>query len=52
MKSLLFSIINYDVLIDGQKQTVSNAIEMVVESYVKSLKESKNLLKLGLSSIL
>lgn len=45
VKSLLFSIINYDVLIDGQKQTVSNAIEMVVESYVKSLKESKNLLK-------
>ena len=45
VKSLLFSIINYDVLIDGQKHTVSNAIEMVVESYVKSLKESKNLLK-------
>lgn len=45
VKALLFGIINYDVLIDGQKQTVSNAIEMVVESYVKSLKESKNLLK-------
>ncbi len=45
VKALLFGIINYNVLIDGQKQTVSNAIEMVVESYVKSLKESKNLLK-------
>ena len=45
VKALLFGIINYDVLIDGQKQTLSNAIEMVVESYVKSLKESKNNLK-------
>ena len=45
VKALLFGIINYNVLIDGQKQTVSNGIEMVVESYVKSLKESKNLLK-------
>ena len=45
VKASLLSIINIDMLIDGQKQTLSNAIEILVESYVKSLKENKNLIK-------
>lgn len=44
-KAKIFSIINIDVKIDNQKQTVANAIDMFVESFVKSLKENKNLLK-------
>lgn len=44
-KALLFGIVNYDVLIDGQKQPLSHAIEMYVQSFQKSLKEGKNLLK-------
>lgn len=45
VKASLLGIINIDMLVDGQKQTLSNAIEMLVESYVKSLKENKNLIK-------
>ena len=44
-KAEIFSIINIDVIIDNQKQTVANAIDMFVESFVKSLKENKNMLK-------
>lgn len=44
-KASLFSILNIDVLIDNQKQTVANAVDMIVESYVKSLKENKNVVK-------
>lgn len=44
-KSELFSILNIDVLIDGQKQTVNNAVDMLVASYAKSLRENKNLVK-------
>lgn len=45
VKATIFSLINIDVVIDSQKQTLANAIDMVVESFVKSLKEKKNLLK-------
>lgn len=44
-KSMLYNLINYDLLVDGQKQTISNCIDILVESYAKSLKENKNLLK-------
>lgn len=44
-KMALFGIVNIDVLIDGQKQTVGNAVDMLVESYAKSLKENRNVLK-------
>lgn len=45
IKAELLNLINYDVLIDGQKQTVSYAIELFVQSFQKSLKESKVCLK-------
>ena len=45
IKAELFNIINIDVLIDGQKQTISNAIELFVQSFQKSIKENKNYLK-------
>ena len=44
-KANILNLINYDVLIDGQKQTVSYAIELFVQSFQKSLKESKCCLK-------
>lgn len=45
IKAELLNLINYDVLIDGQKQTVSYAIELFVQSFQKSLKESMVCLK-------
>ncbi len=45
IKSELFNIVNYDVLVDGQRQTVSYAIELLVQSFVKSLKEKTDALK-------
>lgn len=45
IKQTIYSIINYDVEIDGQKQTLSYAIDMFVESYVKSIQKNKNYLK-------
>ncbi len=45
IKGELFGIINIDVKIENQKQTVSNAIDMLVESYIKSLREGKDILK-------
>lgn len=45
IKAEIFGVLNIDVLIDGQKQTVNNAVDMLVESYVKSLKSNKNYLK-------
>lgn len=45
IKAEILNLINYDVLIDGQKQTVSYAIELFVQSFQKSLKESKDYLK-------
>jgi len=44
-KYKLFNLLRYDVVIDEQKQTLSHAIEMYVQSFVKSLREKKNLLK-------
>lgn len=44
-KSEIFSILNIDVLVDNQRQTVNNAVDILVESYAKSLKENKNLIK-------
>ncbi len=45
IKAELLNLMNYDVLIDGQKQTVSYAIELFVQSFQKSLKKSEVLLK-------
>lgn len=45
IKLKLYNIINIDVLVDGQKQTVSYAIELLVQSYVKSITEKKDVLK-------
>lgn len=45
IKAEIFSILSIDVLVDNQKQTVNNAVDILVESYVKSLKENKNLIK-------
>ena len=44
-KGLIYNIINIDVEIDNQKQSVSNAIDMFVESLAKSLKDKKVELK-------
>ena len=44
-KSKLLNLINYSVVIDGQKQALSYAIEIFVQSFQKSLKEQKNCLK-------
>ena len=45
IKGQLVNVINLDVEVDGQLQTVSNAIDMLVESYIKSLKSQKVELK-------
>ncbi len=45
IKAKLFGVLNIDVIVDNQKQTVNNAVDMLVESFVKSLKENKNVLK-------
>lgn len=45
IKANLFNIINIDVLIENQKQPLSYAIEMFIQSFQKSIKENKNLLK-------
>ena len=44
-KAKLLNLVNYNVLIEGQIQTLSYAIEIFVQSYLKSLKEGKNFLK-------
>lgn len=41
----LCDLINYDVLIDGKKQTLNNAIDMFVESFAKSVANQSNCLK-------
>lgn len=45
LKSELLNLVNYDIMIDGVKQTLSNAIDAYVESFVKSIKENNNCLK-------
>lgn len=45
IKAEIFTILNIDVIIDNQKQTVNNAVDILIENYIKSLKENKNLLK-------
>ncbi len=45
VKGQIYSIINYDLEIDGQKQTLSNAIDIYVESFLKSLKNKTPMLK-------
>ncbi len=45
IKGQLLNLINYDVFVDGERQTVSYAIELFVQSFVKSLKENKDCLK-------
>lgn len=44
IKSQIFDLINYDVEVSGQKQTLANSIDMYVESFVRSLKENKVML--------
>lgn len=43
-KQQLFSVVNHDMLVGGQKQTVSNCIEILVNSYVQSLAKNKAML--------
>ena len=45
IKAEIYDIMSIDVQIDGQKNSVSYAIEQYVQSFQKSIKESKNLLK-------
>lgn len=45
VKFRLCDIINYEVLIDNQKQTLNNAIDMFVESFAKSINQKNNCLK-------
>ncbi len=45
IKAEIYNIMSVDVLIDGQKNPVSYAIEQYVQSFQKSIKENKNLLK-------
>lgn len=45
VKAKIYNLVNVDVLIDGQKQPLSYAIDMLVQSYVRSIKENKNVLK-------
>lgn len=44
VKAQIFDLINYDVEVAGQKQTLANSIDMYVESFVRSLKENKVML--------
>lgn len=45
IKSDIYNIINIDVSIDEQKNPLSYAIEQYVQSFQKSIKENKNLMK-------
>ncbi len=44
-KSKMLNLINYNVITNGQNQTISYAIEIFVQSYQKSLKEKTDCLK-------
>lgn len=45
IKAQLYNLINYDVLVGGQKQTLNYAIELLVQSFIKSLTMQQNMLK-------
>ena len=45
IKGQLYNIVNIEVEIDNQKHSVSYAIDLLVQSYVKSLKEKEDYLK-------
>lgn len=45
IKAELYNLINYNIMVDGQKQTVNYAVELLVQSFIKSLTMNKNLLK-------
>lgn len=45
VKFSLCDLINYDLIINGQKQTLNNAIDMFVESFAKSIMSKTNCLK-------
>ena len=45
IKGQLYGIINIEINVGGQKQTVGRAIDLFVQSFVKSLKENKDNLK-------
>ena len=44
-KAKLLNLMNYNVIVDENKQTLSYAIEMLVQSFQKSLREKNNYLK-------
>lgn len=44
-KFSLCDLINYDVIFDGKKQTLNNAVDMFVESFSKSINLDLNLIK-------
>lgn len=41
-KKIVFDMLNFNILADGKKQIISNAVEIVVESFVMSLKTNSN----------
>lgn len=45
VKFSLCDLINYDININGQKQTLNNAVDMFVESFAKSVMSKVNCLK-------
>lgn len=45
IKGELYNIVNMEISVDNQRHSVSTAIDMFVESFAKSIKENKNLLK-------
>lgn len=45
VKAKIYNLVNVDVIVDDQKQPLSYAIDMLVQSYVRSIKENKNVLK-------
>lgn len=45
VKFKLCDLVNYEILIDNQKHTLNNAIDMFVESFAKSINQKNNCLK-------
>ena len=44
-KAQIYNLVNCNILVDGNKYSISYAIELFVQSFQKSLKEGKNCLK-------
>lgn len=45
VKLKIYDLINFEVIIDNQKQTLNNAIDIFVESFAKSVNQKTNCLK-------